>query len=183
MKEYNVKVDDEGTKYWYLNGVLHREDGPAVEFRKGDKIWYLNGVFHREDGPAIEYASGTKLWYLNGVLHREDGPAYEFADGSKYWYLNGTTYTEEEFWNKVNPGKHLSINLDGFQSVQFQFQPIPVGEIYINGRYRYKPQEDITVLELSLLMRLFIIAVNGGYGYDYMGYIKKHNLQRHFIKM
>ena len=162
MIEYTVKVDNDGTKYWYLNGNLHREAGPACECPNGTKIWYLNGKLHREDGPAIEYPSGNK-----------------------FWYLNGTNYTEEEFWNKVNPGKHLSINLDGFQSTQFQFQPIPVGEIYINGRYRYKPQEDITVLELSLLMRLFINAVSGSYGcsYDYMGYIKEHNLQSHFVKM
>ena len=34
----------------------------------GDKSWYLNGKLHREDGPAIEYANGTKYWYLNGKL-------------------------------------------------------------------------------------------------------------------
>ena len=32
----------------------------------GDKSWYLNGKLHREDGPAIEYANGYKSWYLNG---------------------------------------------------------------------------------------------------------------------
>ena len=28
---------------WYLNGKLHREDGPAVERSNGDKEWWLNG--------------------------------------------------------------------------------------------------------------------------------------------
>ena len=32
----------------------------------GDKEWYLNGQLHREDGPAVEYANGDKYWYLNG---------------------------------------------------------------------------------------------------------------------
>ena len=32
-----------GTKYWYLNGKLHREDGPACEWADGHKSWYLNG--------------------------------------------------------------------------------------------------------------------------------------------
>ena len=32
----------------------------------GSKEWYLNGNLHRKDGPAIEYADGTKEWYLNG---------------------------------------------------------------------------------------------------------------------
>lgn len=43
MKEYTVKVYNSGDKYWYLNGKLHRLDGPAVEFANGDKHWYLNG--------------------------------------------------------------------------------------------------------------------------------------------
>ena len=62
----------------------------------GDKSWYLNGKLHREDGPAIERANGDKSWYLNGKLHREDGPAVEWANGYKSWYLNGEEVTEEE---------------------------------------------------------------------------------------
>jgi hypothetical protein len=43
MIEYTVKVYPNGTKYWYLNGKRHREDGPAVEWADGTKCWYLNG--------------------------------------------------------------------------------------------------------------------------------------------
>ena len=43
MIEYTVKVWANGDKYWYLNGKLHREDGPAVEYANGSKFWYLNG--------------------------------------------------------------------------------------------------------------------------------------------
>ena len=53
---------DDGTKYWYMNDLLHREDGPAFEC-DGDKVWYINGKCHREDGPAIETANGAKAWY------------------------------------------------------------------------------------------------------------------------
>ena len=53
------------------------------------KRWRLNGKLHREDGPAVEWASGTKRWHLNGELHREDGPAIEYANGGNYWYFNG----------------------------------------------------------------------------------------------
>ena len=42
MIEYKVKVDDNGTKAWYLNDKLHREDGPAIEYSNGNKFWYLN---------------------------------------------------------------------------------------------------------------------------------------------
>lgn len=33
-----------GNKWWFLNGKLHRIDGPAIEYKNGDKLWYLNGV-------------------------------------------------------------------------------------------------------------------------------------------
>jgi len=65
MIEYTVKVNDNGTKFWFLNDQLHREDGPAIEYNNGTKFWYLNGKQHREDGPAIEWSNGDKLWYLN----------------------------------------------------------------------------------------------------------------------
>jgi hypothetical protein len=29
--EYQVRVYPNGTKEWYLNDKLHREDGPAIE--------------------------------------------------------------------------------------------------------------------------------------------------------
>ena len=60
-----MKEDSDGTKHWYLNGQLHRSDGPACERTNGTKEWYLNDQLHRTDGPAIEWANGTKEWYLN----------------------------------------------------------------------------------------------------------------------
>ena len=66
MKTYKVDVYDNGSKHWFLNDKLHREDGPAIENSDGSKAWYLNDNLHREDGPAIERADGSKHWYLNG---------------------------------------------------------------------------------------------------------------------
>jgi hypothetical protein len=60
----------------------------CITYSNGDKEWFLNGKLHREDGPAVEWTNGSKSWYLNGNLHREDGPAIEFADGGKRWFLN-----------------------------------------------------------------------------------------------
>jgi len=59
---------DSGDKSWFLNGFLHRTDGPAIEFANGDKFWFLNDNLHREDGPAIEWGSGQKEWLINGKL-------------------------------------------------------------------------------------------------------------------
>ena len=103
MIKYEVTVDDNGNKFWYLNGKRHRTDGPAMEYADGDKLWYLNGNLHRTDGPAIEYADGSKAWYLNGKCHRTDGPAVEFADGTKYWYLNGKKLTEAQWREQTKP--------------------------------------------------------------------------------
>ena len=89
MNKPKCKTYANGDKEWWLNGNLHREDGPACEYTNGDKEWLLNGKRHREDGPAIERPDGSKSWYLNGNLHREDGPAVEWANGAKYWLLNG----------------------------------------------------------------------------------------------
>ena len=77
MKEYIVKV-----------------------YNNGDRHWFLNDKLHREDGPAAEYADGYKAWFINDKRHREDGPAAEYADGYKAWYINGKELTEEEFNNR-----------------------------------------------------------------------------------
>ena len=66
MKQPKCTIEPNGTKKWYLNGELHREDGPAVEWSDGTKSWYLNGERHREDGPAVERPDGTNLWCING---------------------------------------------------------------------------------------------------------------------
>jgi len=84
--EYTVKVDDNGDRYWWLNGKRHREDGPAVEC-----------------------ANGMRCWYLNGKRHREDGPACEYANSNRYWYLNGVEYGEEEFNKKTLKAKELTV--------------------------------------------------------------------------
>ena len=49
MIEYVVKVDDNGTRFWWLNGKRHREDGPAIEYADGTRCWYLNGVEYTEE--------------------------------------------------------------------------------------------------------------------------------------
>jgi len=82
---YNMEIIDLG------NGVECEIDD------YGSKSWYLNGKLHRTDGPAVEHANGHKWWCLNDKLHRTDGPAIEWADGSKFWYINGIQYSEEDF--------------------------------------------------------------------------------------
>jgi len=91
-----------GGKAWFINGKCHREDGPAIEYADGYKEWYIDGKLHREDGPAIEYADGDKEWWINGKLHREDGPAIEYANGRKAWYIDDKLLTKKEFNTRMN---------------------------------------------------------------------------------
>jgi hypothetical protein len=89
---YSIVEYSSGTKEWYKDGVLHRDnDLPAIEYSSGTKKWYKDGVLHRDnDLPAIEYSDGTKEWYKDGVLHRDnDLPAIEHSSGTKKWYKDG----------------------------------------------------------------------------------------------
>jgi hypothetical protein len=72
----------------------------------GNKRYYLNGLLHREDGPAVEYVNRSKFWYQNGFLHRIDGPAVMFFDGDTYWWFHGqeiSCHSQEEFLAITNP--------------------------------------------------------------------------------
>ena len=73
MIEYTVKVDDKGTKYWYLNGKKHREDGPDIEFSCGTKKWYLNGKQVTEE----EHKKLTSKATCAGKVVEIDGIKYE----------------------------------------------------------------------------------------------------------
>ena len=65
--KYRIEVDGFGNRFYYNSaGLLHRDDGPAVEYPDGSKSWRQNDRLHRIDGPAVEWASGNKEWFING---------------------------------------------------------------------------------------------------------------------
>jgi len=72
--KHGLILDVNNNKWWYQNGQLHREDGPAIEFMSGSKQWCQNGRLHREDGPAIDRINGTKEWWFEGIRCTEDDP-------------------------------------------------------------------------------------------------------------
>ncbi len=102
MKEvYKTEQEDiVGFKFtsWRLksNNKYHREDGPALIYND-ECYYYINGLLHNEHGPAVEWEDGSKFWYTKGIRHRENGPAAEWGDGIKEFYLNGKELTEKEF--------------------------------------------------------------------------------------
>lgn len=113
MQAQYIKINKEGHKFYYKDRemkILHRTDGPAIEYAYGSKHWCIDDKRHREDGPAYEGADGGKGWFFNGKLHREDGPAVEYADGSKFWYLNGKQLSEEKFDLRTAPEVELTLD-------------------------------------------------------------------------
>ena len=71
MKNNNVKVCDQCTKWYNDEGQLHCLDGPAIIWKNGDMSWYKNGQRHREDGPSIEFGNKYKAWFLNDIQYTQ----------------------------------------------------------------------------------------------------------------
>ena len=95
------EINGRGIVTWKVDDILHRDDGPALEYPDGYRVWYQNGKQHREDGPAVIWPSGNKQWFYNGFQHREDGPAVEYVDGGKRWLLFDKEYNCLEWMLKL----------------------------------------------------------------------------------
>lgn len=66
MKNKIIRKKYLGIVEYTLNGLLHREDGPALIYPRSSLFWYKHGKMHRTDGPAAIWASGTMTWFKNG---------------------------------------------------------------------------------------------------------------------
>ena len=40
--KYTIYVTGSGSKFWYVNNKLHREDSPAIEYGSGHVEYYIN---------------------------------------------------------------------------------------------------------------------------------------------
>lgn len=54
--------------YYYKKGtkIVHRENGPAVEWWSGGKAYWINGKKHRLDGPAVIRFNNEVEWWIEG---------------------------------------------------------------------------------------------------------------------
>ena len=94
MKREYKKI---AVKIYLKNKKRHRIDGPAVISGSGYEFWYKNGILDRDDGPAfIDKIDYYEAWYKDNELHRLDGPAETYSNGNNYWYKNGVLHREEE---------------------------------------------------------------------------------------
>lgn len=94
--EYLVEIFD-GSKYYFKNGKLHRENGPAItpeNYRNfGDEHLYKEEIVQSGKGKYITYTGigsrGEKvLFFVNWTI------AYTLK---KSHYLNGQPYSPEQF--------------------------------------------------------------------------------------
>lgn len=90
--EPSVIDTNDGTKYWYKHGNLHRNNGPAVIYTDGAETWFQDGQLHRLDGPAETNNHGLEIWAVYGKYHRIDGPAYIGHDGYLAWWIGGARH-------------------------------------------------------------------------------------------
>lgn len=112
-KVCHIVQNDYGTisKKYYLNGLLHNEDGPAVfsYSRNGTlncKEYYFCNMLHRENGPAIyHYDKHGDLYHVEyrfyNKLHRVGGPAisghdiYTLTPYNRF-YFHGEEHNEND---------------------------------------------------------------------------------------
>lgn len=64
----------------------------SYTFPNGTTIHLKNGMLHRENGPAIEFPGGMgSVYFLEGNLHRDNGPAIHWPyEDDCQWYKHGT---------------------------------------------------------------------------------------------
>lgn len=115
-----IKFDRHGKiteELWYQHGILSSTVRPSHIICRPDRIekWYLNGKIHRDNGPAVIIGNGDfikKLWYTNGINYRKDGPSLtEHKNDNivteRYHDENGKLHNHED-----GPAE-LSYNSDG----------------------------------------------------------------------
>ena len=73
MKKPECKTYPNGHKEWYLNGTLHREDGPAVEGANGEKEWWLNNE-------EVDPETIVDLWLAKNIycIYNKETNSLEF---------------------------------------------------------------------------------------------------------
>jgi hypothetical protein len=139
MKSY-VVISNNGTKRWWFKGLLHREDGPAIEWFDGGKDWYYLGIKHRENGPASECASGSKAWYIYGKRHRINGPAYESGNGNKFWFIEGHLHRLDGPAGEIVDGNkkeyylwNINYSLEKYNQEISKYHAVKVDLLYVKG--------------------------------------------------
>ena len=67
IERYKITTVD-NTILFFINNLLNNiNDEPAIIWNEGSKYWYKDGLLHRENLPAIEWSFNETVYYLNGL--------------------------------------------------------------------------------------------------------------------
>lgn len=61
-----------GVKVSYLNGKLHSYNDQPIILKQFNYRWYKNGLLHRLNGPALEFRTGEVEYWIDGVLQENN---------------------------------------------------------------------------------------------------------------
>jgi hypothetical protein len=81
-REYTgVAEMEDGSKLWYFNGLLHREDGPAYEGVDGEKQWWKNDCF------LFQFCSESHFVFIEKIVYGKGKPLLKVLtpNGIKVW--------------------------------------------------------------------------------------------------
>ena len=80
----------------------------TVNFTSSTYSYYDDGLLHRDDGPALIFTkSGNTEYWQHGKKHRLDGPADISVHGSVWWINGHCVDTAIRKW-----AKYMNIDLD-----------------------------------------------------------------------
>lgn len=75
-------------------------------YPSGTKKYFKDGKLHREDGPAIEWSTGGESWYVNGLKHRNDGPSFKNTnDTIRHWHMDGKVVSPQDVFEELTDEK------------------------------------------------------------------------------
>lgn len=105
MIEYIVKVWGDSTEWW-LNGKLHNEDGPAIEWKDGRKQWFIDGIEYNEQ----TWLNKTQPWIsIDAVVNDIIDLNIKMQKRSVYNrcknYLPAASYAKEYQTVRYGPGR------------------------------------------------------------------------------
>ena len=113
-------IQKNGTKFWFKNGLRHRDTIdpdtgltlPAIISPNGDQVWFKDNMITRDDTvivngvimslPSRIYANGIRIWIQKNKLHRTDIdpitrlrlPAIIYPDGTTECWVDDNQVTQ-----------------------------------------------------------------------------------------
>jgi hypothetical protein len=94
------------TAYTQAQAAMNRINYNKVVFDiTEDKIWTDDdGLLHRDNGPAIQMKNGKQEWFKHGKRHRLDGPAIiykNYDNDNNKWWIEDQEYSKDQWKESI----------------------------------------------------------------------------------